>query len=87
MSPEIDGRRSTDHIRAMTSDWAKPRTGKHAFVILRRDAFVDDPVDAITGTKGYLTREAAEAEADRLNALNTDKGAHYFVRLVRLQGF
>jgi hypothetical protein len=87
MSPGIDAGRSTDHIRAMTSDWAKPRTGEHIFVILRRDAFVDDPLDAITGTKGYHTQEAAEAEADRLNAMNTDMDARYFVRLVRLQEF
>ena len=54
------------------------------FAVLRRDASVSDPVQAITGTKAYLALDEARAEADRLNALNADKGATYFVVVVRL---
>jgi hypothetical protein len=41
-------------------------------------------LDAITGTKAYRARDTAETEAARLNGLNADKGARYFVRVVRL---
>jgi hypothetical protein len=69
----------------MTQGWTKPGRGEHVFVVLRRDAYVDDPVVAITCTKAYRRMARAEAEAGRLNALNADKQSHYFVRLVRLQ--
>jgi hypothetical protein len=58
--------------------------GRSCFVVLRLDDFIGDPLDAITGTKGYSTLERAQAEADRLNRLNEDKGARYFVRVARL---
>jgi len=68
----------------MDSDWSPPLKGQHLFVVLRHDDYVTDPVVAITGTKAYRARDTAEAEATRLNALNADKGARYFVRVVRL---
>jgi hypothetical protein len=66
------------------TNWTKPQRGVHVFVVLRHDDFVADPLDAITGTKGYSTLERAEAEADRLNQVNKDKGSRYFVRVARL---
>jgi hypothetical protein len=65
------------------ANWTKPAKGVHVFVVLRHDDFIGDPVDAIMGTKGYSTLERAEAEADRLNGINTDKGCRYFVRVAR----
>ncbi len=69
----------------MTSNWAEPTKGKHVFVILRRDEFIDDPIESITGTKAFVSKDRADAEADRLNAVNEGKRAHYFVRMARLQ--
>ncbi len=71
--------------RAVTDNWAKPERGEHVFVVLRRDGFIDDPVEAVTGTKAYRRQDRAQAEAARLNDLNAHKQARYFVRLVRLQ--
>lgn len=70
----------------MTSNWAKPAKGKHIFVVLRRDDFIDDAIESITGTKAFVSRERAQVEVDRMNAVIGGKGARYFVRLVRLQG-
>jgi hypothetical protein len=69
----------------MSAHWAKPGRGRHIFVLLRHDEFVDDPIESITGTKAYDSEERAQSEADRLNAINGDKRARYFVRLARLQ--
>lgn len=69
----------------MSADGVKPGRGRHVFVVLRRDDFIDDPVDVITGTKAFGSQEHAQAEADRLNLVNRDKGARYFVRMARLQ--
>jgi len=69
----------------MTSNWTKPANGRHIFVVLRFDDYVQDPIQAITGTKAFESQELADAEAARLNELNADKRARYFVRLARLQ--
>jgi hypothetical protein len=69
----------------MDLEWASPARGRHVYVVLRYDSYIADPVEAIIGTKAYLALAAAQAEADRLNALNADKGARYFVRVARLR--
>ena len=69
----------------MTADWATPSKGRHVFVVLRHDDHVSDPVQAVMGTMAFTTLDRAEAEAERLNGLNADKGARYFVVVVRLQ--
>lgn len=71
----------------MTTDgWGQPRRGRHVYVVLR---WVDHgrPTDleSLTATKAFETLDEANAEATRLNALNADKGARYFVRVARLQ--
>jgi hypothetical protein len=45
---EVPGRAQR---RAMTDNWAKPERSEHVFVVLRQDGYVDDPIEAITGTK------------------------------------
>ena len=67
----------------MDPQWTPPARGTHIFVVLRRDDYVDDPLDAVTATKAFPSLEAAQAEADRLNDLNAAKGARYFVRIAR----
>jgi hypothetical protein len=60
----------------------------HVFAIIRADPFEHSgatPAEAITITKVVWSREAAEAEASRLNHLNKDKGAAYFWRVTRLE--
>jgi hypothetical protein len=79
-----DQRLPSLHTRAM-SEWRAPTTGRHVHVVLRRDIDVHDLVDAIVGTKAFVTRDEAEAEATRLNALNANKRATYFVVVARLQ--
>jgi hypothetical protein len=64
----------------------RPRS--RIFVVLRLDDYPGaqiDKVELVTATKAFEDQGEAEAEADRLNALNGAKGARYFVRLARLQ--
>jgi hypothetical protein len=67
------------------SDWKARAKGRQVHVVLRRDHDVDDLVEAIVGTKAFVSRDEAEAEATRLNVLNEDKRATYFVVVARLQ--
>jgi hypothetical protein len=68
------------------STWAEPSKGRHVFVVLRRDDHIDDPIESIVGTKAFGDLGQAEAEAARLNEVNGEKGARYFVVVARLQG-
>jgi hypothetical protein len=66
--------------------WAPPRHDRHVYVVLRWDGG-DRPFDPnlIVATKAFDTREAANAEAARLNELNAGKASRYFVLVARLQ--
>ena len=60
----------------------------HVYAVARFDTYVDpltEPHMAFTVTKVVWTEEFADAEVRRLNALNNDKGAVYFVILTRLE--
>ena len=60
----------------------------HVFVIIRVDTFQDigaDPETAVTATRAFPTKEAAEAEVQRLDRLNEDKGCVYFWLVARLE--
>jgi hypothetical protein len=65
--------------------WKVPIRGHHIFVVLRRDDYIADPIEAVTATKAYLSLREANAEVDRLNRLNADKNCLYFVLVARLQ--
>ena len=55
----------------------------HIFVILRTDRYQTEPL--VTVTSAVWTREAAEAEVARLNALNGPKGCEYSWQIARLR--
>ncbi len=68
-----------------------------AFVIIRieKDALRVPQSDAdfdilcnsvISVIRVYWSRELAQAEAERLNSLNSAKGCHYYVQHTRVQG-
>ncbi|MDP9351784.1 MAG: hypothetical protein M3P51_09640 [Chloroflexota bacterium] len=62
----------------------------HAFAIIRVDTFHDlsvatDLRDAITVKAIVNSEERAQAEVERLNALNEDKGSVYFWQVTRLE--
>lgn len=60
----------------------------HVFAIIRIDAFQppDVPLESkITVKKVVWTQEIAEQEVERLNKLNTAKGALYFWQITRLE--
>ncbi len=60
----------------------------HAFAIIRVDSYGDlylPPQDAVTVTKVVWSREVAEVEVARLNALKKDKGSFYFWQVTRLE--
>jgi hypothetical protein len=54
----------------------------HIYVVMRYDAFISNPIDAVTGIKAYVSEIDAIEEATRLNNINK---IDYFVRLVRIQ--
>jgi hypothetical protein len=60
----------------------------HAFAILRFDADMAEQFgmspEHITVKEVVWTEEAASREVERLNRLNSDKGAIYFWRLTRV---
>jgi Barstar (barnase inhibitor) len=73
----------------MTPGWREPRPGHtHVFAIVRVDSPGADstfnPDNHVMGTKAYLDRADAKAEAERLQALNADKRSRYVVVTVRL---
>ena len=60
----------------------------HVFAIVRVDRFHEpgtDPETAITIKKVVRSRECAEEEVSRLNALNCDKRSVYFWQVTRLE--
>jgi hypothetical protein len=67
------------------ANWTKPRAGTHVYAVLRHDSYIADPVQAIVGTTGWTNLEQARDEADRMNGLNGDKKATYFVVVVRIR--
>jgi len=59
----------------------------HIFTVIRIDDYGDLETaleTRIVATKSFLSKEKAEKEVKRLNALNKDKGAHYLYQLNRL---
>lgn len=60
---------------------------RHVFAVIRLDDFraATAPLeDSFSATKVFLTEEAAEQEASRLNALNSDKDCRYVIQVTRL---
>lgn len=53
------------------------------FAVVRFDEFIGDELDAISVVEILSTEEEASREMDRLNTLNGEKGARYFVRATR----
>ena len=56
------------------------------YAVVRFHPAREDPEFAITVKEVVRSREIAEAEVARLNALNADKGARYFCQITRLFG-
>jgi len=54
----------------------------HIYVVLRYDANISNPIDAVAGIKAYVNENEALEEATRLKYVNQSE---YFVRLVRIQ--
>jgi hypothetical protein len=69
----------------MATGWTPPAKGTHVFVVLRHDSHVKDVSESIVGTRAFLSLKSAQEDATRLNALNADKEATYFVVVARLQ--
>lgn len=71
------------------SDSLKPnRKYGHLFAILRYEVDADAswPIESrITVKKVVMDADHAAQEAKRLNELNQDKGAYYFVQITRLE--
>lgn len=60
----------------------KPREAVYA--VIRYDFGTGDPVLRVTAKEILWTRELAEAEVERLNHLNAEKGCRYFWQATRL---
>lgn len=56
----------------------------HVYAIIRLDGVAVNIADQITVTKVIASEKDASQEADRLNALNADKGAKYVIQITRL---
>jgi len=54
------------------------------YVILRFDIGMSDLSNAVAVTKVFDSEEAASAEAERLNTVNSSRNARYEVRTSRL---
>jgi hypothetical protein len=57
---------------------------RHVFAIIRWDPDMAAVEHQVTVTKIVQTEQIAEAEVQRLNALNSAKGCRYFAQLTRL---
>lgn len=71
----------------MTKDWQPHAKYPHVFTVIRLDDLdsPDAPLeDRFYVKKVMLTEQAAEQEAARLNALNSDKNCRYFVHIAQL---
>jgi hypothetical protein len=62
-----------------------------AFAVVRYDAYLEpvviEPERLVTVKEVFLTSEEAEAEAERLNALQRDRGVRYFAQSTRLKQY
>jgi hypothetical protein len=71
------------------SDSLKPnRKYGHVYAIVRyeTDADLSTPIDLRVTVKKIVTDpQYGEAEVERLNELNKDKGCHYFMQVTRLE--
>lgn len=56
--------------------WVNRKTEAHA--VVRYDVYIADIADAISIVAVVPTRDEAEAEVERLTAVNADKGSRYF---------
>jgi hypothetical protein len=54
------------------------------YAIIRLEGAALDLADQIAVTKVIATEQGASQEAERLNALNGEKGARYVVQITRL---
>ena len=75
------------HTRWVPREWTPNAKYSHVFVVIRLDDFHD--ADAALESRFHvnkvlLTEEAAEREAARLNAVNSDKDCRYVVHVARL---
>ncbi len=57
---------------------------RHVYAIVRRDPEMLQPEHQVSVPKVFLSEEAAEREAERLNTLNGSKGACYMVYISHL---
>lgn len=59
---------------------------RHVYAIVRIDSPVDQdhPENSVSVVKVLSSADAADAEAMRLNKLNTDKGCSYLIFTTRL---
>jgi hypothetical protein len=62
----------------------------HVYVVIRMDSHAgdsepEDHAQFVTSTKAYWSIQAADAEVERLNRLNKDKGCIYFRRVARIE--
>ena len=60
------------------------------FVVIRLDELdtapsLDELQHAVTTPRAFFSKEEAELEVQRLNALNEDKACRYFWRVVRIE--
>ena len=63
------------------------RTTKHVFAVIRLDRFQTESIPApscITVKEVVTTKEKAQSEVERLNAINQGKGCEYFWQITRL---
>lgn len=71
----------------MADDWKPHKKYPHVFALIRIDDFPhlrEAPLeDRFYVKKVFLTEEAADEEAARLNALNSDRGCRYVVHIAR----
>ena len=70
------------------SKWSPNRKYDHVFAIVRVDTYdeLEVPLEnAVIVKKVVWTQYDAEAEVERLNRLNKDKGCVYFWQVTRLE--
>ena len=73
----------------MSVDNKPNRKYPHVYAIIRYDAFHGEstPIEnRITVKKVVTDQGLAESEVARLNELNKDKGAYYYLQITRLEG-
>jgi hypothetical protein len=71
----------------VSHDWKPHRKYRHVFAVIRLDDFHSSDAaleDRFYVKKVMLTEEAAQEEAARLNAVNSDKDCRYVVHIAQL---